>query len=71
MHYLQERDEQQSLLRQQLGNGGGEMDELDTELDADGKKTRKRRRLKGELPRDHALRKYKCGVCSAKFARPS
>lgn len=36
-----------------------------------GKKPRKRRRLKGELPRDHALRKYKCTHCDQKFARPS
>lgn len=41
------------------------------ETDQNGKKTRKRRRLKGELPRDHALRKYKCNDCEQKFARPS
>lgn len=40
------------------------------ELDAAGKKIRKKRRLKGELPRDHALRKYKCDECEQKFARP-
>lgn len=41
-----------------------------SELDADGKKTRKRRRTKGELPRDFALRKYLCAECDQKFARP-
>lgn len=33
------------------------------DAESDGKKSRKRRRLKGELPRDHALRKYKCEEC--------
>ena len=43
----------------------------DEQPSVNGKKPRKRRRLKGELPRDHALRKYQCLSCPQKFARPS
>lgn len=35
------------------------------------KKLRKRRRLKGEEPRDAALRRFNCPECGSKFARPS
>jgi len=36
------------------------------------KRERKKRRLKGEIPRDHeSLGKYQCDECQARFARPS
>jgi hypothetical protein len=53
------------------GRDGTELvdDEAET-YNASGKKLRKKRRLKGELPRDHAARRYKCVECEQKFARP-